>query len=182
MYKNFISILIISFLLAGCSQKLNEHAKPTDLLHEQALTSTQKVIVKEINSVKAYLTVTHINQIEQDKIELDEGTEIFLVGVYIPTEDKKKDFFDISTVKVNGTVESCITPLNHDHPILSIISFKNPWSIYLLVEAPKDFTKNGVTIEISAEGIGSTKLSFYDSYGNLPMATSIGFKTTQTSN
>ena len=181
MYKNFISILIISFLLAGCSQKLNEHAKPTDLLHEQALTSTQKVIVKKIDSVKAYLTVTHLNQIEQDKVALDDETEIFLVGVYIPTDDKKKDFFDISIVKVNGIEAGCITPLKNDDPILDVISFKNPWSIYLLIESPKDFTKNGVTIEISAEGIGSAKLSFYDSYGNLPMGTSIGFKTTQTS-
>ncbi len=162
MKFKILSILIISFLFIGCSQKINDYAKPTDLLHEQALTATQKVIIKKIDSVKAYLTVTHINQIEQNKIQLDEETEIFLLGIYIPTEDKKKDFF-ISTVKVNGIEQSSIALLKSDDPILDIISFKNPWSIYILVEAPKDFTKNGVTIEISSEDIGSVKLSFHDS-------------------
>lgn len=171
---------MILFLLTGCSQKLNEYSKPTDLLHEQALTSTQKVIVKEIDSVKAYLTVTHLNQIKQDKVELDKETEAFLVGAYIPTEDKKKDFLDISTVKVNNIETGRITLLKSDDPILDIISFKNPWSTYLLIEAPKDFTKNGVTIEISVEDIGSAKLNFYDGYGNLPMGPSLGFKTTKT--
>ena len=180
MHKFFIPILMILFLLTGCSQKLNEYSKPTDLLHEQALTSTQKVIVKEIDSVKAYLTVTHLNQIKQDKVELDKETEAFLVGAYIPTEDKKKDFLDISTVKVNNIETGRITLLKSDDPILDIISFKNPWSTYLLIEAPKDFTKNGVTIEISVEDIGSAKLNFYDGYGNLPMGPSLGFKTTKT--
>jgi len=178
MYKLFIPFIIILFLITGCSQKFNKYAKSSDILQEQALTATQKVIIKNANKVKAYLTVTHLNQIEQDKIKLDKETETFLVGVYIPTEDKKKDFFDISTVKVNGVEAGCITPLKSDDPILDIISFKNPWSIYLLIDAPKDFTKNGVTIEILVADIGSSKLNFYDSYGNLPAGTKVNFKTT----
>ena len=181
MQFKILSILIISFLFIGCSQKINNYAKLTDLLHEQALTSTQKVIIKEKNNVKAYLTVTYLSQIKQDKIELNEEVETFLVGVYNPAEDKKKDFFNISTVKINGIEQSFTTLLKDDDPVLDIISFKNPWSTYLLVEAPKDSTKNGVTIEIFVEDIGSTKLSFHDSYGNLPMGSSVGFKTTKTS-
>ncbi len=181
MYKIFMPFYIILFLFTGCSQKLNEYAKPTDILQEQALISTQKVIIKEKNSAEAYLTVTHLNQIEQDKIKIDKDTESFLIGVYIPTEHNKKDIFGISAVKINGVVENHIKLLKYENPILSIISFKNPWSIYLLVEAPKDYSKKGVDIEISIENLGSTKLNFYDSYGNLPMGTSVRFKTVSTS-
>jgi hypothetical protein len=181
MYKNFTVFFIILVLFTGCSQKLNEYAKPTDILQEQALISTQKVIIKEKNSAEAYLTVTHINQIEQEKIKLDKNTEVFLIGVYIPTEHKQKDIFDISTVKINGTIENNIRVLKYDNPIVSIISFKNPWTIYFLVEAPKDYNKKGVDIEISVENLGSAKLNFYDSYGNLPMGTSMHFKTISTS-
>ncbi len=177
MNKIFMPFYIILFLFTGCSQTLNEYAKPTDILQEQALISTQKVIIKEKNSAEAYLTVTHLNQIEQDKIKLDKDTEAFLIGVYIPTEHKKKDIFGISTVKINDTKISSLKLLKYENPILSIISFKNPWSTYILVKAPKDYNKKGVDIEILVENLGSTKLNFYDSYGNLPMGTSIRFKT-----
>jgi len=182
MYKIFIPFLMILFMITGCSQKLNEYAKPTDLLHEQALTATQKVVIKDGKETKAYITVTHVDEIQQDKIVVDKQTNTFLIGIYIPSEDKKQDFFDLSYVKVNDVIAGCITPLKSDDPILDIISFKNPWSIYLLVEAPIDTTKKGVTLEIFLEDIGVSKLSFYDGYGNLPMGTSVSFKTAISSN
>lgn len=167
MYK-IISLMIVVLFFLGCSTKVNKYAKPSDILHEQALTSTQKLVIKKDGITKAYVTVTHLNQIKQNVIEIDDETESFLVSVYIPTEDKKRDFYDIASVKVNGVLETCITPLKNDNPILKIIPFVNPWSTYLLLETLKQRDVRGVALEIEIDGIGGVKLSFYDSYGNLP--------------
>jgi hypothetical protein len=175
MYR-VLGIFIVLLIFLGCSSKVNKYAKPTDTLKEQVLTATQKATIEKNGKVKAYVTVTHLNNVKQNVVEIDKETDVFLAGVYIPTEDKTKEFYNIVTVKVNGEEESCIEILKEDSPIIKLTSFHRPWTQYFFIESPKRKDKKGVTFEILIDDIGVAKLYFYDGYGNLPSGGTIKFK------
>ena len=79
MQYKILSVLIISFLLVGCSQKINDYAQPADILHEQSLTQTQKTVLKKGLITKVFFVTTYISHIEHQLISLDEKFEQFIV-------------------------------------------------------------------------------------------------------
>ncbi len=164
--KFFLTMFFIIFLV-GCSTKINKYEKPTDVLHEQTLTSTKRVLIKRDLKQLAYITVTHLNEIEQNFLKIDKNSEVFLIGVYVLNSDQKLNDISIKALINDKLVK--VKKLEDDAKIVKILSFSRPWSSYFLVKALKDSTKRGVTIEVLLNGVSSSKLDFNDNYGNLPM-------------
>ncbi|MDA7848112.1 hypothetical protein N8972_01345 [Sulfurospirillum sp.] len=163
MQFKILSILIISFLFIGCSQKYNEYAKPTDILHEQSLTQTKKVEIKSSQATKAYITATYINQIEHELAGTNDEVERFIVSIYIPSE-QRQDLYDEIFFIINGDVESCVTILQNDNPLLELIPAPNPWSRYYYVEAPREVRSKKITFSFKTFEYESRILSFPKNY------------------
>ncbi len=175
MQYKILSILIISFLFMGCSQKINKYKKPTDILHEQSLTQTQKTVLKDGLITKMFFVTTYINQIENDRIKIDKNIEQFIVSAYVPSgEDKTR--YDKLLFKVNSNEPISVKELKKDDKLLSVLPAANPWSRYYLVKAPVDDSIQGVFFEAGVSGIGLTKMEFHDKYGNLPFKRNEGTK------
>ena len=171
MYKFFIPILMISFLFVGCSQKQNEHVKPTDILHEQSLTQTQKTLLKEGLETKVFFVTTYISHIEHHLINPDEKLERFIVSVYVPS-DGDKTIYNKLFFKINSNEITDVKELKKDNSLLSLLPALNPWSKYFIVQTPIDDDKIGVFFEAGATNLGSTQMEFHDRYGNLPFSRS----------
>jgi hypothetical protein len=150
---------MILFFMSGCSQKLNEYAKPTDLLHEQALTQTQKIEIKSKTATQAYITVTYLNQIEHELAGFDEEVDKFIVSVYIPSEQNQKLYENIYFM-INGESQSCVTELKNDSELLKLIPAPNPWSKYYYVEAPRKSRSKTITFSFKTFEYESRVLSF----------------------
>lgn len=171
MYKKFIPILILLFLFIGCSQKYNEYAKSTDIVREQALTLTQKAVIKEGINVKAFIVVTYINKIDHKLVEQDESKEKFIVSIHIQSEENKELYEKIS-FSVNGEKDYIVTPLSNDAKILQILPAVASWNKYFLVEAQKKPKTRGVSFEVFIANYSTGNMSFHDDYGNLPFTKS----------
>lgn len=177
MQFKILSILIISFLFIGCSQKNNNYAKTTDILHEQSLTQTQKSVLKKGTITKVFFITTYISHINHHLVTIDENLEKFIVSVYIPSgEDKAR--YDNLLFKVNGKKPISIEELKKGDELLYLLPASNPWSRYYIVIAPIDNSIRGVFFEAGVTDIGITKMEFHDRYGNLPSGGTMGFKTT----
>jgi len=176
MYKIFIPFIMSSFLLTGCTQKLNEYAKPTDILHEQALTQTQRTTLKKGSKIKVYFVSTYVNRINNDLIISDETMERFIISAYVPSGEDKNSYNEL-TFKVNGRTPFSVKELDPDDKRLSLIPAPNPWSKYYMILSETDTSKRGVFLEVGVKDIGSTKMEFHDRYGNLPSGGTMGFKT-----
>jgi hypothetical protein len=176
MKFKILSILIISFLFIGCSQKINNYAKSTDILHEQSLTQTQKTVLKKGLITKMFFVTTYISQIEHNRIILDEKLEQFIVSAYVPSGEDKTKYGQL-LFRINGKEPISVNELKKDDELLTILPAANPWSRYYIVKAPVDDSTRGVFFEAGVSNIGLTKMEFHDSYGNLPSGGTMGFKT-----
>jgi len=163
MYKIFTPILVISFLFIGCSQNYNEHVKPTDILHEQSLTQTQKIEIKSETTTKAYITATYINQINHKLVGLNNEVERFIVSIYIPSEQRQELYNEIFFI-INGQVESCVKILKKNNPMLKLIPVSNPWSRYYYVEAHKKERNKTITFSFKTFDYSSPTLTFSKDY------------------
>ncbi len=163
MKYRILSILLISFLFIGCSQKINIYAKPTDVLHEQALTQTQKVTIKSGTIIKAYITATYINQIGHKFVGVNHEVEKFIVSIYIPSEQRQELYNEIFFI-INGNEESCVTTMKKDNPLLKLIPGSNPWSRYYYVEAPIEIRSKTITFSFKTFDDKSTVLLFSKDY------------------
>lgn len=167
MYQKFITIFIFSILIVGCSQKHNQYSKPTDIVHEQALTLTQNAIVKDGTSTKAFVVVTHLNKIDHELIEKNEEIEKFLVSVYIPNEKELYKKIDFS---VNSGQKYTVTSIDKNDEILKILPGSTSWNQYFLVETSRNDKKRGIIFKVSIGNYSPVGMNFLDAYGNLPYA------------
>ena len=163
MQSKFLYILIFSLLFVGCSQKQNEYAKPADILHEQSLTQTQKIEIKSNTVTKAYITATYINEIDHELAGIDDEVERFIVSIYIPSEQRQELYDEIFFI-INGDVESCVTTLKNDNPLLKLIPAPNPWSRYYYVETPREMKSKKITFSFKTFEYDSISLSFPKNY------------------
>ena len=163
MKYRILSILVISFLFIGCSQKINNYAKPTDILHEQALTQTQKVTIKSGKTIKAYITATYINQIGHELEVKNHEVEKFIVSIYISSEERQELYDEIFFI-INGNEESCVRIMKKDNPLLKLIPASNPWSRYYYVEAPRNIRSKNITFRFKTLDNESTVLTFQKDY------------------
>ncbi len=161
-YKILI-VLIISFLFIGCSQKINNYAKPTDVLHEQALTQTQKATIKSGTTIKTYITATYINQIGHELEGKNHEVEKFIVSIYVPSEQRQELYNEITFI-INGTEVSYVTTMKKDNPLLQLIPSSNPWSRHYYVEAPRNTKSKTITFRFKTLDNESTVLLFPKDY------------------
>ncbi|WP_458701240.1 hypothetical protein ACKGJI_03810 [Sulfurospirillum sp. 1307] len=165
MYK-FLATFMILISLTACSTTINPYEKPTDTIHEQALSASQKVVLKKDGIIKAYITVTHLNEIKNDMIKNSDENEVFLVGVYFTKEQVKNAKNEVK-IEINSDKNTKNQTLKETDKLIGLIPFKNKWTHYFLVSTQKNREKRGNSIEITIKDIGSKKLFFYDDYGNL---------------
>ena len=168
MKKRFLYILLFSIFFIGCSQKTNRYAKPTDILHEQALTQTQKVQIKKQKKTKIYFIITYISRIDSDLLKIDNLVDKFIVSAYIPSDEDKENYKKIF-FKIDRKDPIAVDELKKDSDLLSLLFSSTSWSRYYLVQAPVDSSKQGVLFEVGVKNLGSAKVEFHDKYGNLPM-------------
>jgi len=167
MNFKIISLLTIFFLFLGCSSKSNQYATPSDILQEQALTLTQKAVLKEGTEIKAYVVVTYISKIDHKFVDKDEKAEKFVVSIRIPNENEK-DLYNKLDFSVNGKKDYTVRSLDNNADILQILPAVSSWNRYFLVKAPKNDSKRGVSLVVSIANYDAITMNFLDSYGNLP--------------
>jgi len=160
MYK--ILILASILLFTGCSQKINIHAKPTDLLHEKTLTQTRKVKMSSGEQIKAFIVATYINQIEHELVIGDE-VERFIVSIYIPSGQRQELYDEIQFI-VNGEIKSSAVRMKNSDPLLKLLPAPNPWSKNYLLEAPRDKKSRTATLSFKTPKYTSRVVSFTRDY------------------
>jgi len=166
MYKKTIAIFIFSFLFLGCSQQYNKYAKPTDILKEQALTQTKKVLIKDKETIKAFIVVTYINKINHKLAEQNEEVEKFIVSVHIPSEESQ-ELYDKISFMVNEKKDYTVTPILNDDKLLEILPVATKWHKYYLVQAPKNHKRKGTSLKVFIENLSSINMNFTENSGNL---------------
>lgn len=163
MYHKFIYIFIVFFVFFGCSQKVNVYKKPQDTLHEQALTQTQKVVIKASTKEKAFITATYLNEIEHSLGGVNENIERFLISIYVPSDENPK-IYDEITFNVSGSQEEgSVRKLKNDDPLLEILPSSNPWAKYYLFETKRVKTKI-LTLNFKHQTYGNVLLRFQKNF------------------
>ncbi len=176
MYKKIMLIFITLFIFLGCSNKENMYATPADIIKEQALTQSQKVVIKEGNEIKAFVVVTYINKIKHELVSDDKKIDKFIVSIHVPS-DGDKSLYNQVIFRVNSIKIKDVTELNNKDKILNILPVYTQWSKYFLVEVPHDYTKRGILFSTTVAKFKTVNVKFQDSYGNLPMNGTAKFKT-----
>ncbi len=163
MYHKILYSLIVVFLLAGCSDKVNIYTTPQDILHEQAITQTKKTVINSAKSIEAYITATYLNQVEHKLAGKNENLERFIVSLYVTNGEHKLLYKDIS-IKINNLKAlQSVNELKSNDPILEILSSSNPWAKYYLIEIPRIKTRV-LTLSFDTDVYKSAKLSFQKDY------------------
>jgi len=178
MNFKIISLLTIVFLFLGCSTKVNKYKTSSDILKEQALTLTQKAVIKDDKTIKAFAIVTYINEINHEFVEKNEEVEKFVVSIHIPGDEDQKLYKKVD-FRINGKKEYTVTSLANDDALLKILPAVTLWSKYFLVEAPKDYKRRGVSFQVFVSNLSSDNMSFAANYENLPTSRTMGFHTKQ---
>jgi len=163
MYHKFLYSLVVFFLLAGCSNKVNKYENPQDTLHEQAITQTKKAVINSGKNIEAYITATYINQVEHKLAGRDENFERFIVSIYVPNSEYKLEYNDIHIMINDISTAQSIKKLKNSDDILEILSSSNPWAKYYLIEIPSIKTRT-LTLSFDTYVYKSAKLSFKKDY------------------
>ena len=148
-------VVAVSLVFFGCSSKPLAHLESEKLL-DFGMANSKKVEVLNDKDSKTYFTITYLNPIHHELINPLES-EKFIVGTYVATGDANLESMVPKNFKVNDSNESIsVTKLDKDAPLLSLISSSNPWTEYLLIEAP--YTKKH-KMKLSFENDHSVKVS-----------------------
>lgn len=128
-------LMAVSLVFLGCSSKPLAHIENEKLL-DFGMANSKKVEILSDKDTKIYFTITYLNPIQHELINPLES-EKFIIGTYVATGEAKMQSMEPTNFKVNDSNESIsVTKLDKDAPLLSLISAFNPWTEYLLVEAP----------------------------------------------
>lgn len=151
-------VLVIGAILGflGCV-----HAQPSfDVEHEKLLdfgmANSKKIELLDPKSeAKTYVIVTYLNPIKHELVTQE--SEKFIVGTYVATGAPTASKVTLANFEVNHLPkeEIKVSVLPHGHPLLKLISSANPWTEYLLVEAPKT---EQIDMNISFENDQATRL------------------------
>lgn len=134
----YVFLVALVWLIVGCSSKQPDTSIEKDKMLNFGMANSKKVEISHASSkVKTFVTVTYLNPIKHELITNEK--EQFVVGTYMATGEESIPKVVLANFEVNSLPkeEITVTPLGFDNPLLSIISSANPWTDYLLVEAPK---------------------------------------------
>lgn len=163
MYYKIFSLLFISFFFISCAQKENIYKTPLDILHDQAITQTQKTVLKEGENIRVFITATYLNEIEHPLAGVNKNIERFLVNVYAPQGGDANILDDLSLHVENSQNTIAKEELDIDDPLLEILSFANPWAKNYLFETQSVQTKV-LTLYFIHEKYGKVSLRFAKNY------------------
>ncbi|MDD2382981.1 MAG: hypothetical protein PHN18_02190 [Sulfurospirillaceae bacterium] len=128
-------VMMFSLVFLGCSSKPLASFENEKLL-DFGMVNSKKIELLNDKDSKTYFTVTYLNPIKHELINSQES-EQFIIGTYVATGEGTTRSMELSNFEVNDSNESIsVTKLEKDAPLLTLISSSNPWTEYLLVEAP----------------------------------------------
>lgn len=163
MTYKIIFITLLALLFSGCSQKINEHARLLDPLHEQALTQTQKTVIKDGLVSKVFVVATYINQVEHELAGKNDVVDKFIVSMYVPS-DQNQTLYDELSFVIDGKIQLFTKELNKDNPLIKLLPSPSPWSKYYLIEAPKKYRSKTITLSFKTHNNASPTITFQKDY------------------
>jgi len=156
----YVFLVALAWLIVGCSSKQPDASIEKDKMLNFGMTNSKKVeIIHASSKVKTFVTITYLNPIKHELITNEK--EQFVVGTYMATGEESTPKVTLANFEVNTLPkeEIKVTPLSFDNPLLSIVSSSNPWTDYVLVEAPKTDDIN-MTIRFENDQSSSVSVMF----------------------
>ena len=151
----YIFIVMIGWLFLGCSSSYDALHVESERVLDFGMANSKKLKIINSATSKTYVTITYLNPIKHVLVNND--TEKFIVGTYMATGENEMQKVTLSNFAINGKKEEVkVFPLDKDAEILKLVSSSNPWSDYLLVEAP---WSEKIEMNISFENDHSAKVS-----------------------
>lgn len=145
---------MLGWLFLGCSSSYDTLQVANEQMLDFGMANSKKIQIVNSPTSKTYITITYLNPIKHELLNND--SEKFIVGSYMATGENEMQKVALSNFAINGKKEETkVSPLDKDAELLKLISSSNPWSDYLLVEAP--FTEK-IDMNISFENDHSKKV------------------------
>ena len=143
----YVFVMMLGWLFLGCSSSYDALHVESERVLDFGMANSKKLEIINSPTSKTYIMITYLNPIKHELIKND--SEKFIVGYYVATGENEIQKAVFSNFVINGKKEEIkVSPLNKDAEILKLVSSSNPWSDYLLVEAP--FTEK-IDMNISFE-------------------------------
>jgi len=157
-------LLVFGVLILGCSSKQPDASLENDKLLNFGMANSKKLeLINPDSKAKTYVLVTYLNPIKHELITGD--YEQFIVGTYMATGEEAIPKVALANFEVNTLPkeEIKVSKLPFDSPLLKLISSSNPWTDYILVEAPKTDDIN-MTIRFENDHSGRVSAKFQKDY------------------
>ncbi len=126
------------FLIFGCSSKQPDVQAEEEKVLNFGMTQSKKIeMIDTTTQAKTFITITYLQPLKHPLI--DQNKEQFIVGVYHMDGVSEAFKTPLKNFSINAIPKESIhvTSLKSDSPLLELVSSSNPWTQYLLVEAPK---------------------------------------------
>ncbi len=160
----YVFLVALTWLFLGCASKQPDASVENDKMLNFSMANSKKVELSHPSSPsKTFVTITYLNPIKHELIT--QAREQFIVGTYMATGEQSLPKVLLANFEINDSPkeEIKITPLAFGHPLLSLISSANPWTDYLLVEAPIS-EKIEMTIRFENDLSSSVSVTFRKDY------------------
>jgi hypothetical protein len=147
-----------TLLLTGCSQKIELDIFKKDMQYENALQFTKRGEIVQSLETKTVLTATYLSAVDAKTYK---DAEYFLVGIYIPNDDKKSNLLLNPNTKftLNGQGFQSIEIVKDRSEEYKKFAFLNKWAKYYKVKFKKQETPF-LEIKYIDKKSGKIKLKF----------------------
>lgn len=150
----YILVVMLGWLFLGCSSSYDALHVQSEKVLDFGMANSKKLEITNSPTSKTYVIITYLNPIKHALLNND--SEKFIVGTYMATGENEVQKVTLSNFAINDKKEKIkVSPLDKNADILKLVSSSNPWSDYLLVEAP--FTDK-IDMNISFENDHSMKV------------------------
>jgi hypothetical protein len=153
----YVFLLVVCALIVGCSSKQPDVGLENDKMLNFGMANSKKLeLFNPHSNAKTYVVITYLNPIKHALIT--GKYEQFIVGTYMATGEEALPKVALANFEINNfpKEEIKVSKLSFDSPFLTLVSSANPWTDYLLVEAPISDT---IDMTISFENDRSSRVS-----------------------
>ncbi|QOG11174.1 hypothetical protein [Arcobacter sp. FWKO B] len=146
MIRLVFSVFLLVMFIGGCSAKKPSYITENKI-YSVALQNTQKNDVLYKSEVKAILSATYLNNVED---KYNDENHNFLVGVFIVDKKANETLFANSEYSLYMECDEVTSykKLDHNELLASYIPLKNHWAEYYIISIKKEKQK---TIMITLE-------------------------------
>ena len=127
--KNKILIIILSFLILGCSKSATS-LFDRDPIYGQNIQYSKIIKVLDKDIVKAIFNITYLNSVDSKKWD-NNNTQNFLIGVYSSDNNNSKYQLTMNNLQYLKSL-----PIKKEDELSQNIAFENHWATYNLVSFP----------------------------------------------